>query len=88
MNRSKKKYQKRLLEEHNADRMRYISGLLKEYRLGMGYSRVDFEEKYGISRASLQRAESSEPKNLTIKLILELSDVFQISPEILFRGIE
>lgn len=88
MNRSKMKYQKRLLEAHNSERIKYISGLIKQHRLFMGYSREEMEELYGISRATLQRAESSYPKNLTLKTILEIADVYQISPEDLFKGVE
>ena len=88
MNGPKKKYNKRVLEAHNALRLKYISGLLKEHRLWLGYSREEMEQEYGISRASLQRAESPDPKNLTIKTILELSDIYQISPEELFKGVE
>ena len=83
-----KKYKKQILYPHNEDRMIYISGLLKEHRLWMGYSRVEMEEEFGISRATLQRAESSDPKNLTLKTVFDLLDIYEISPNELFRGIE
>ena len=81
---SKKKYKKRLLEAHNAERMKYISGLLKEHRLWLNYSREEMEKEYGISRASLQRAESPDPKNLTLKTVLELADIYRVSINDLF----
>ena len=82
------KYHKRYLEAHNIERMKYLSGLLKEFRLNSGYSREDLEREHGISRAVIQRAESSDPVNLTLKTIFEIADVFMISPEELFQGVE
>jgi transcriptional regulator with XRE-family HTH domain len=84
---TKTKYRKRSLQGHNAERLKYISGLLKEHRLWMGYSRVEMEQ-FGISRAVIQRAESSDPANLTLKTLLEIADVYQVSPEELFQGVE
>ena len=85
---SGKKYRKRNLEAHNIERIYFLSALLCEHRLWLGYSRVDMEQ-FGISRSVIQRAESSsDPANLTLKTVFELADVYQISPEELFAGVE
>jgi transcriptional regulator with XRE-family HTH domain len=84
----RKQYRKRPLEGHTSDRMVQITTLLKEYRLWTGYTREEIEEEFGISRATLQRVESSDPKNITIRTIFELSDIYEVAPETLFQGVE
>lgn len=82
------KYNKRGLESHNADRIQQISSLLKEFRINSGYTREQLEEEYGISRSVLQRAESSKPVNISLKTLLEISDLYFITPEELFSGVK
>jgi len=81
------KYQKRSLESHNADRIQQISTLLKEFRINFGYTREYIEEEYGISPSVVQRAESSKPVNISLKTLLEIADLYFISPAELFEGI-
>ena len=82
------KYNKRSLEPHNAHRIQQISSLLKEFRINSGYTREQLEEKYGISTSVLQRAESSKPANVSLKTLLEIADLYFISPEELFAGVK
>lgn len=82
------KYNKRSLEPHNAERIQQISSLLKEYRINSGYSREQLEEEYGISTSVLQRAESTIPVNISLKTLLEIADLYFISPEELFTGVK
>lgn len=82
------KYHKRPLEGHTADRLVKITTLLKEYRIWTGYTRKEMEDEFGISSATLQRAESSDPKNITLKTIFELADIYEVAPEILFQDVE
>jgi transcriptional regulator with XRE-family HTH domain len=81
------KYHKRYLEAHNALRMSQISALLKEFRVSNGYTREDIEYHYGIPCSVLQRVESLEPTNISLKTILEVADIYMISPAELFQEI-
>ena len=82
------KYNKRYLEAHNAMRMSQISALLREFRVSNGYTREDIEELHGIPSSVLQRVESLEPANITLKTILEVADIYMISPAELFEAID
>jgi transcriptional regulator with XRE-family HTH domain len=81
------KYHKRYLEAHNALRMSQISALLKEFRISNGLTREDIEYHYGIPSSVLQRVESLEPANISLKTILEVADIYMISPAELFQEI-
>ena len=81
------KYNKRYLEAHNALRMSQISALLKEFRISNGFTREDIEYHYGIPSSVLQRVESQEPANITLKTILEVADIYMISPAELFQEV-
>ena len=86
---SKKKYRKRPLEGHNSERMKHISGLFLECRRWTGMSRQDMEDEYGISRSVIERVESSSmPMNITLRTILEMADIYMISPSELFEDVE
>ncbi|MCK5135462.1 MAG: helix-turn-helix transcriptional regulator [Bacteroidales bacterium] len=86
---SKRKYRKRPLEEHNSERMKHLSGLFLECRRWTGMSRKDIEDEYGISRAVIERVESSTvPMNITLRTILEMADIYMISPSELFEDLE
>lgn len=83
-----KKYRKRPLEAHNIERMKYISALLREHRMWLGLSQEEVESIYRIPRSVLHRVESQEHLNQNLRTILEVADVYQISPELLFQGVE
>ena len=52
-------------------------------------SRQDMEDEYGISRAVVERVESSSmPVNITLRTILEMADIYMISPSELFEDVE
>jgi len=85
----KMKYRKRPLVGHNSERMKHLSGLFLECRRWTGMSRQDMEDEYGISRAVIERVESSsEPLNITLRTILEMADIYMISPSELFEDVE
>lgn len=84
----KTKYRKRPIEAHNEMRMQYIAGLLKEHRLWLGLSRLEVEEEFGISRSVLERVESPNALNISMKTLMEVADVYQVSLEELFQGVE
>lgn len=83
----RKKYRKRPLEGHNVERLKYISGLFREHRLWMGYSREEMESEFGISRSVIERVESSKHLNQNLKTVFEMADIYHISPEELFQGV-
>ena len=82
------KYHKRYLEGHNAQRMSQISALLKEFRLSNGFTREEIERIHGIPKSALQRVESSDPNNITLKTILEVADIYMMSPAELFESVQ
>jgi transcriptional regulator with XRE-family HTH domain len=81
------KYNKRYLEAHNALRISQISALLLEFRVSNGYTREDIEELHGIPKSVIQRVESQEPANMTVKTLLEFLDIYMLSPAELFQEI-
>ena len=83
-----KKYRKRPLEAHNIERMKFISGLLREHRLWLGLSQEEVESEYGIPRSVIHRLESQKHLNQNLRTIVEVADAYQISPELLFQGVE
>jgi len=86
---SRKKYHKRPMEAHNVERLKSISGIFLELRLSLGYSREEMQNSFSISKSVIERAESLkfEHLNQNLKTILEMADIYQISPEELFQGV-
>ena len=84
---SKKKYRKQPLIECNRARLEYISGLFREYRLWTGHSRESIAEENNLNRSFFECAESPN-NNPTLKSIFLLCDVYEITPEELFKGLE
>ena len=82
----KRKYRKALIQGHNQMRLEYIGGLLREYRFDSMLSREDFASEHGISRSLLERIETG--KNVTVHSLLRVCDIFQLSPEEVFEGVE
>jgi transcriptional regulator with XRE-family HTH domain len=80
----KRIYRKAPVEAHNRGRMKYIGGLLKEYRNEQ--SRQSLSASYRISRILLQRIENGE--NITVNSLFRLCDIYQVSPEEVFLGVE
>ena len=83
MKKNHKKYRKQLLEEHNRERLKYISTLLREYRLLTGHSRESIAEENNLNRSFFEHAESPN-NNPTLKSIFLLCDIYEITPEELF----
>ena len=85
----KKKYHKKQLHAHNILRLEYISRLFLEHRRWLGLSREQVEcESGGISRSVIERVESLNDLNLTLKTVFELADFYQIPIHEIFQEIE
>lgn len=67
-----KKYFKQKIKKHNKERLKYIGGLIKEYRFETGLSRVDFSNEHGINRITIQNIENG--KNITLLTLFRVLD--------------
>ena len=82
----KRKYHRAIIQGHNQMRMENLGCLLKQYRYDTMLSREDFATEYNISKCLVERIESG--KNVTIHSLLRFCDIFMISPELVFEGVE
>lgn len=62
-----------------------IGQVLKDYRKYSYISRCEVEQKYGISRSLVERAEKGE--NITLLTLLRLCDAIEVDPKNIFEEI-
>ena len=67
-----KKYRKRILENHNKERLLYIGNLIKEYRYDTQLSRANFAIEYDLPKITIQNAENG--KNITLNTLFRILD--------------
>ena len=82
----KRKYNRAIILAHNLDRMEYLGSLLKQYRWDTMLSREDFAKEYGVSKCLVERIEGG--KNITLHSLLRILDIYMVSPEEVFMGVE
>lgn len=79
-------YTRHHIQGHNQMRMEYIGKLLRNLRYDTTLSLEHFSKKNKISRSLLERIETGQ--NITIHSLLRICDIFQISPEEIFEGVD
>ena len=82
----KRKYHRAIIQAHNQMRMENLGCLLKQYRYNTMLSREDFAIEYGISKCLVERIESG--KNVTVHSLLRILDIYMVSPQEIFEGVE
>ena len=83
---NKRKYSRAPFNGLSQMRMEQIGNLLREYRYDTMLSRQDFAKEYGVSSSLVERIEDG--KNVQILSIFRMCDIFNISPDELFRELE
>jgi len=82
-----KRVQKRIrIDGLNQHRLEELGSLLKYYRQNQLLSRKELENQHGISKGIIERLENG--KNVTLHSLLRVMDVFMLSPQDVFEGIE
>ncbi len=82
----KKKYRKRQLGEEDREKISYIACLFREYRIWEGWSQKTVAEENNLSRSFIERSEKLD-NNPTLKSIILLSNIYGITLEELFIGV-
>ncbi|MCK5138077.1 MAG: helix-turn-helix transcriptional regulator [Bacteroidales bacterium] len=83
----KRKYRKRPLEQHHHKWLENISAYLLECRQWKGQSRESFADENNISRNFLESIENAKHFP-TLSSVFLLCDLYDITPEELFQGVE
>jgi transcriptional regulator with XRE-family HTH domain len=63
-----------------------VSMMLREFRFTYGYTQQELGEQINKSRHSISRSENS--KNITVQLLFDIIDVYDITLDEFFSGME
>jgi len=82
----KRKYRKQTLDEEDREKIAYISRLFREHRIWEEWSQKTVAEENNLSRSFIERSEKLN-NNPTLKSIILLSNIYGITLEELFTGV-
>ena len=79
---------RKVIQEHNRERLQAISAFLKGYRINSGLSQQEISDCSNLSRNSIVRMETCNPENLTVLTVFKIADALELDVNQIFLEIE
>ena len=73
-------------DQSRDERLDYVSAMLREFRFTYGYTQEQLGDLIHKSRQSISRSENS--KNISLSFLFDIIDIYDITLEDFFSGME